>query len=58
MNYSKALIEHSNDMDDIYKTIEKYNPIKKHKILSVFDNMIPEMLSNKKFNPTVTELFQ
>ena len=26
MNYSKALIEHSNDMDDIYKTIEKYNP--------------------------------
>ena len=58
MNYSKALIEHSNDMDDIYKTIEKYNPIKKHKILSVFDNMIPEILSNKKFNPTVTELFQ
>ena len=58
MNYSKALIEHSDDMYDIYKNIEKYNPIKKHKILSVFDNMIPEMLSNKKFNPTVTELFQ
>ena len=58
MNYSKALIEHSDDMYDIYKNIEKYNPIKKHKILSLVDYMIPEMLSNKKFNPTVTELFQ
>ena len=58
MNYSKALIEHSDDMYDIYKNIEKYNPIKKHKILSLVDDMIPEMLSNKKFNPTVTELFQ
>ena len=58
MNYSKALIEHSDDMYDIYKNIEKYNPIKEHKILSLVDDMIPEMLSNKKFNPTVTELFQ
>ena len=45
-------------MYDIYKNIEKYNPIKKHKILSLFDGIIPEMLSNKKFNPTVTELFR
>ena len=58
MNDSKNLIEHSDDMYDIYKNIEKYNPIKKHKTLSLFDDMIPEMLSNKKFNPAVTELFQ
>ena len=35
-------------MDDIYKNIEKYNPKKKLKILIVFDDMIADMLSNKK----------
>ena len=44
-------------MDDIYKNIEGYNPNKKRKILIVFDNMIADMLSNKKLNPIVTELF-
>ena len=43
-------------MDDIYKNTEEYNPNKKWKIL-VFDDMIADMLSNKKFNPIVTELF-
>ena len=57
LNYSKAFIESSNDMDDIYKNIEEYNPNKKQKILIVFDNMIPDILSNKKLNPIVTELF-
>ena len=44
-------------MDDIYKNIEVYNPNKKHKILTVFGDMIADMLSNKKLNQTVTELF-
>ena len=44
-------------MDDIYKNIEKYNSNKKRKILIVFDDMIADMLSNKKINPIVTELF-
>ena len=44
-------------MDDNYKTIEEYNPNKKRKILMVFDDMIPDSLSNKKLNPLVTELF-
>ena len=35
-NDYKALIEYSNDMDDIYKNIEEYNPNKKRKILIVF----------------------
>ena len=38
----------SNDMDDIYKNIEEYNPNKKRKILIVFDVMITDMLSAKK----------
>ena len=43
-------------MDDIYKNIEEYNPNKKHKILVVLDDMIADMLSNKRRNPVVTEL--
>ena len=44
-------------MDDIYKNIEEYNPNKKRKMLIVFDDMIANMLSNKKPNPIVTEMF-
>ena len=54
---SKAFIECSTDMDDFYKNIEEYNPNKKQKVLIVFDDMIADMLSNKKPNPIVTELF-
>ena len=35
-------------MDDIYKNIEQYNPNKNRKILVLFDDMIADMLSNKK----------
>ena len=44
-------------MVDIYKNIEDYNPNKKRKILIGFDDMIADMLSNKKLNTIVTELF-
>ena len=44
-------------MDHIYKNIEECNPNKKRKILMVFDNMIADILNNKKLNPIVTELF-
>ena len=49
------IIEYSNNMVDIYKNIEDYNPNKRRKILIVFD-MISDMLNNKKLNPIVTEL--
>ena len=55
-NDSKTFTEFSNDMDDIYKSIEECNPNKKRKILIVFDEMISDMLSIKKLNPIVTEL--
>ena len=54
LNNSKAFIKYSNDMDDIYKKIEEYNPNKKQKLLIVFDAMIADMLSNKKLNPITT----
>ena len=50
-------MEYSNDMQDVYKNIEDYNPIKKRKILIVFDDMIAYMINNNKLNPIVTELF-
>ena len=57
MNDSKAFIEHSNDMDDVYKNIEVFNPIKEHKILIAIDGMTANMHSNKKLTPNVTQLF-
>ena len=53
---SKAFIEYSNNINDIYKNIEEYNPNKKRKMLMVFDDVIADMLSNKKLNPIVIEL--
>ena len=50
-------MEYSNNMDNIYKNIEEYNPNKKRKILIVFDHMVVDMLSNEKINSLVTELF-
>ena len=44
-------------MQDVYKNIEDYNPGKERKILIVFDDMIVDMINNKKLNPIVTELF-
>ena len=57
INDPKAFMEYSNDMQDVYKNIEDYNPIKKRKILIVFDDVIADMISNNKLNPVVTELF-
>ena len=50
-------MEYSNDMQDVHKNIEDYNPIKKRKVLIVFDNMIADMVNDNKLNPIVTELF-
>ena len=56
-NDPKTFIEYSNDMQDVYKNIEDYNPGREHKILIVFDDMIADMINNKRLNPIVTELF-
>ena len=56
-NDPKAFMEYSNDMQDVYKNIADYNPIKKRKILIVFDDMVADMINNNKLNPIVMELF-
>ena len=53
----KVFIEYSNDMQDVYKNIGDYNPGKKCKVLIIFDDMIADMINNKKLNPIVTEFF-
>ena len=44
-------------MQDVYKNIEEYNTDKEHKILTVFDGIIADMINNKKLNSIVTKLF-
>ena len=56
-NDSKAFIEYSNDMHDVYKNVNYYNPDKENKILIVFDDMIADMINNKKMSSVVKELF-
>ena len=43
-------------MHDVYKNINDYNPDKENKVLIVFDNMIADMIHNKKLNSIVTKL--
>ena len=56
-NDSKAFVEYSNDMYDIYKNIEEYNPNESRKLLIAFNDRIADMISNKKLDPAVDELF-
>ena len=53
----KAFIECSNTMDDVYENINDYNPIKKRKKLIVFDDMIADIMTNKRFQAIIKELF-
>ena len=48
LNDSKAFIECSNTMNDVYENIDNYNPKRKRKMLIVFDDMIADIMSNKK----------
>ena len=53
-NDSKAFIDYWNDMNAIYEKIKEYNLNKKQKIWMIFDDMIDDMLSNKKLQQIVT----
>ena len=44
-------------MDDVYENIHDYNSSRKRKILIVFDNMITDVMTNKKFQAIIKELF-
>ena len=56
-NDPKAYIKYSNVLHDVYKHIDDYNPDIENKTLIVFDDMIADMIHNKKLDSIVTELF-
>ena len=57
LNDSKAFIECSNDLNNVQKNTNEYNPNNKRRILIAFDDIIADMLKIKKLNSIVTELF-
>ena len=56
-NDPTAFIEHSNSMDDIFTEIEDYNKKRKRKILIIFDDMISHVMSDKKAQHVLKDLF-
>ena len=57
LNDPNAIIMCSNTIDDIYENIHDYNSSRKRKILIVFDGMIADIMTNKKFQTVIKELF-
>ena len=56
-NDSTAFIEHSNSMDDIFSDINNYNNKRKRKVLIIFDDMISHVMSDKKAEQVLKDLF-
>ena len=57
VNNPNAFIVCSNTMDDVYEDIDNYNPKRNKKVLIVFDDMIADIMTNKKFQSIIKELF-
>ena len=52
-----AFVECSDTMDDVYENIDDYKPNEKRKILIVFDDMIADIITNKKCQAKIKDLF-
>ena len=57
LNDPHSFIEYSNDMDDVLDYINNYNKNRDKKVLIVFDDMIADIMSSKKFKAIIKELF-
>ena len=57
VNNPNAFIECSNTMDDVYENINDCNPIRKRKKVTVFDDMFADIMTYKKFQAIIKELF-
>ena len=55
-NDANAFIEYSNTMDGVYGNIDDYKPSRKKKLIA-FDDMIADIMTNKKFQAIIKELF-
>ena len=56
-NNPNTFIVCSNTMDDVYKDIDNYNPKRDKKVLIVSDDMIADIMTNKKFPAIIKQLF-
>ena len=56
-NNPNTFIKYSNTIDDVYKNIDDYNPNSKRNILIVFNDMIADIMTNKRFQAIIKELF-
>ena len=57
LNDLKVFVGYSQCMNDVYHNIDDYNPPRKRKILIVFDDIIADIMINKKFQAIIKELF-
>ena len=57
VNDSNAFIECSDTMDDVYENIDDFSPSGKRKKLIIFDDMIADIMTNRRFTAIVKELF-
>ena len=57
LNDPTAFIEYSNTMDDVYNNIDNYNAKIKRKVFLVFDGMTADIITNKKYQAIIKELF-
>ena len=57
LNDPSVFIEYSNTMDYVYNNIDHHNLKRKRKILIVFHDMIADIMSNKRFEAIIKELF-
>ena len=48
-----AFIEYSNTMDDVYNNIDDCNSKRKRKVLIFFDDMVADIMTNKKFQAMI-----
>ena len=55
LNDPEAFIECYNTMDDIYEDIDEHNPSRERKIFIMFDDMIADVMKNKKFQAIIKE---
>ena len=53
----KAFIEYSDTMEDVYNNIDNYNPKRKQKAIIVFDDMVADINTNKKYQVISKDLF-
>ena len=57
INDPTALIEYSNSRDDILSDIEDYNKKRRRKVSIIFDDMISHVISDKKAQQILKDLF-